>query len=281
MLIILSLASAGTWNVCSATESRASGNAGWTIVEERDSDGGEDVHQGTYRSSSAYTQSFQPRRDGDLCTADGMGGSTQRWSTQLIAVDELPKNGICHASVWADAYADSRANTWVAQTRIAAAASTSAITRADAGNTGTIGVDGGGGARFTSEWVWQVGGPAAQVRGTIQVDASSAYNGASLQVPGWASVEVWDGRVTGWVRRGSEWVEVDHSTPFDLTFGAVTASRGTACMQGVASAASRAEPGEGNAGGAGFTVEMETVRSTAAPDRHPVAKGPEFDPCGC
>lgn len=281
MLIILSLASAGTWNVCSTTESRASGNAGWTIVQERDADGGEDVHHGTYRSASSYTQSFQPRLDADLCGADGMGGSTQRWSTQLIAVDELPTGGVCNASVWADAYTDSRAGAWVTPTRMSAGANASAITRADAGNTASIGVDGGGGARFTSEWVWQVGGPAAEVRGTISIDPSAAYNGASLQVPGWASVEVWDGRVTGWVRRGSEWAPVDDPAPIDITFGAVSASRGTACMQGVATAGSRAEMGEGTAGGTGFTVEMQTTRSAAPLDPQPAHKGPEFDPCSC
>lgn len=281
MLIAVSLAMAGTWNVCSTTEARATGNAGWTIVDERDSDGGEDVRSGARRSEAAYTRSFQPRREGNMCEGDGLGGSTQRWSTQLIAVDGLPGAGSCEATVWADAYADSRATAWIAATRMAAGAKATAITRADAGNTGTIGVDGGGGARFTSEWVWQVPGSAAEVRGTITVDGSAAYNGASLEIPGWASLEVWEGEVTGWLRQGSEWVEVDSSGPVELTFGAITASRGTTCMQGTASAASRAEPGEGAAGGSGFEVEMETVRSGSTPHARPTADGPEFDPCAC
>jgi hypothetical protein len=280
MLIIVALAQAGTWNVCASTEARATGNAGWSVVDWRDTDGGDDVQRGTWRASAAWGQVFQPSRDGDLCAADGVGGATQRWTTGLIAVDGLPGPASCHARVWADASTDARASAWVAPARMAAGATATSVTRADAGNTASISVDGGGGARFSSEWAWQVPGAAADVRGTISVDASAAYNGASVQVPGWAQVEVWEGVATGWVRRGDQWVEVSGTAPIDISFGAVTASRGTTCAQGVATGASRAEAGEGTAGGSGVRVEIDAVRSASAPDARPDG-GPAFDPCGC
>jgi hypothetical protein len=280
MLIIVALANAGTWNVCASTEASASGNAGWTIVESRETDGGDDFQAGTYRAAAAFTQTFQPRREGDLCSADGVGGATQRWSTELIAVEMVPGKSSCNARIWADGYADASASAWVAPARMAAGATTRALTRAEAGNTATIGVDSGGGARFASEWVWQVPGPAADVRGTVTIDASAAYNGGSVDVPGWATLDVWDGEITGWLRQGSAWVEVHESGPMALTFGATTSGRGTTCVQGLVSAASRAAPGEGAAGGSGLKVEIETVRSSAPIDARP-ADGPEFDPCGC
>ena len=280
MLIIAAMAQAGTWNVCSTTESSASGNAGWTIVEKRDSDGGKDLQKGKHHSAASFSKSFKPRLEGDLCNGDGVGGATQRWSTELIAVEMVPGQKSCQASIWADALAETTATADVSPTAMSASARAQTLTRADAGNTGKIGVDGGGGARFTSEWNWDVPGPAAEVRGSIKVDANAGYSGGSVKVPGWASLEVWDGVVTGSVRRGAAWVAVKGAAPLDVSFGAVTAARGTTCVQGIATAGSRAEPGEGTTGNSTVQVEILTVTSSAPVVARP-KDGPTFENCSC
>lgn len=280
MLITLSLAAAGTWNVCSTTEATASVNAGWTIYDERDVDGDRATDAGTYSSSTSLVRRWQPRRDEDFCShADGMGGLTLRSSTAMVAVDALPGEGSCPATIWADAYGDIGSAAVVTPNRISGKVEGHAVTTADAGNTGVIGVDGGGGARFTSTWAWSMSG-VADVGGVIEVAASAAYNGASLDLPGWAQVDAYDGEVDAWVRRGGEWVHVTGSAPMRIPFGATVAGRGQVCASGSATSGAHAEPGGQSTGGAGISFTFDPVRTVGPVDPRP-SGGPGFDPCGC
>ncbi|MSQ03560.1 MAG: hypothetical protein EXR71_17005 [Myxococcales bacterium] len=281
MLSFISMAAASAWNVCAATEAVSSANAGWTIVEERDTDGAGSARHGTFSATSATVRSFQPRREEDMCDAkDGVGGATRRWSPQLIAVDSLPGEGTCVATIWADGYVDSGSTAQIEPTRLAASATGHAVTRSEAGNTGTIGVDGGGGASFSAQWEWGVPGAGAEIVGTVAVDAVAAYNGATLEIPGWASVQAYDGTVAGWVRRGAKWVQVAGVAPLDIAFGATTVSRGEVCASGNASSGSSAQPGQASVGGAGIRFVMDAVPSARSLDASPLG-GPVFEPCSC
>lgn len=280
MLLFIALASAGTWNICSSAEATSSVNAGWTIFDVRDADGARSIDNGSTYASTSLVRRWQPRRDQDLCDAsDGMGGLTHRVDSVLVAVDSLPGEGACMASIWGDAYGDVGSEAVVKPNQIAANVQGHAVTTADAGNTGTIGVDGGGGARFAAEWAWAQSGPA-DVAGVVDVAASAAYNGASLDIPGWAKVDAYDGVVDAWVRRGSEWIHVTGSAPMQIEFGATVAGRGQVCAVGSATSGAHAEPGGQNAGGSGIGFSLTPVRSTGPVDVRPVG-GPEFDPCGC
>ena len=201
-----------------------------------------------------------------MCDAkDGVGGATRRWSPQMIAVDSIPGEGTCVATIWADGYVDTGSTAQVAPTQLATSATGHAVTRAEAGNTGTIGVDGGGGA---------------EVAGTVTVDTLAAYNGATLDIPGWASVQAYDGAVDGWVRRGSRWEHVSGVAPLKIEFGATTPHRGEVCASGTASSGSSAQPGQASVGGAGIRFAMDAVRSSKALDASPMG-GPAFEPCSC
>ncbi len=281
MLILISLAAASAWNVCAATEAVSSANAGWTIVEARDTDGVDSAKRGTFSATSSTVRRFQPRREEDMCDAkDGVGGATRRWSPQMIAVDSIPGEGTCVATIWADGYVDTGSTAQVAPTQLAASATGHAVTRAEAGNTGTIGVDGGGGASFSAKWEWAVPGGGAEVAGTVTVDTLAAYNGATLDIPGWASVQAYDGAVDGWVRRGSRWEHVSGVAPLKIEFGATTPHRGEVCASGTASSGSSAQPGQASVGGAGIRFAMDAVRSSKALDASPMG-GPAFEPCSC
>lgn len=281
MLIYVALASAGVWSVCSTTEATSSANGGWTIVELRDSDGGVDTDRGTYGASSSVVRRFEARRDEDLCQAsDGVGGATRRWTPGLIAVDALPTGGSCKASIWAEGYVDAGSRARVAANELAGSVIGHAVTRAEAANTGDISVDGGGGASFTAQWAWSVPGRTAEVDGTVVVDAQSAYNGASLEIPGWAWVQAYDGEVDAWVRRGAEWVHVTGAAPLNIEFGAVTPARGEVCAQATATAGSASRAGDSAAGGSGIHFTIDTVRTSDAVHTAPGA-GPTFAPCGC
>jgi hypothetical protein len=280
MLIVISLAAAGTWNICSATEATASVNAGWTIYDVRDVDGDRAADHGTFSASTSLVRRWQPRHEEDLCDhTDGMGGLTLRTTTAMVAVDALPGEGSCPATVWGDAYGDIGSQATVTANRIGARVEGHAVTSADAGNTGTIGVDGGGGARFTSEWAWSLPG-AADVSGTVDVEASAAYNGATLDIPGWAQVDAYDGAVDAWVRRGAEWVHVTGTAPMTIPFGALVPGRGQVCATGSATSGAHAEPGGQNTGGAGIRFTFDPVRGAGPVDARPT-DGPEFDHCGC
>ncbi len=281
MLVLTATALAGVWNVCSATEATASANAGWTIVEVRDSDGGQDVQRGTYTANSSLVRRFEARRDEDLCNAtDGVGGATRRWTSELIAVDALPVGGSCKTSIWAEGYVDAGGRAKVTPYEISGSVVGHSVTRAAAGNTGVMSVDGGGGAAFVAEWDWQVPGRTAEVAGTVVVDAQSAYNGSSLQIPGWATVEAFDGKVDAWLRRGGAWVHVTGEAPMNLEFGAISVPRGRVCAQATTSSGAQSQVGESGIGGSGIHFTMDTVRSTAAIDATPMS-GPTFDECGC
>ncbi len=281
MLLFTAFAQAGVWNVCAATESNASVNAGWTIIEARDSAGERDADKGSLEAVSTVVKRFEPRREEDFCKAtDGVGGATQRWTTELIAVDIVPGQKSCPTAIWADAYGDTGGHATITAERLSASAVGHAVTTAQGGNTGTISVDGGGGASFLSEWSWQVPGPSAAVAGVVKVDAASAYNGAILNVPGWAQVNSYGGVVDAWVRRGAEWVHVQGTSPMEIPFGATVSSRGGVCASGRVTAGSQARTGESSAGGSGIHFSMEPVHATDPVDRRPV-KGPTFDPCGC
>lgn len=281
MLIYVALASAGVWSVCSATESTSSANGGWTIVEARDSDGGVDVDRGTYSASSSVVRRFSARREEDLCKAsDGVGGATRRWTAGMISIDSLPVGGSCNASIWADGYVDAGSRATVSPAELAGSVVAHSVTKAEAANTGDISVDGGGGSSFSATWAWSVAGRNAEVDGTVVVDSQSAYNGASLEIPGWAWVQAYDGEVDAWVRRGSTWEHVTGTAPLSIEFGAITAARGEVCAQATATAASSARVGETAAGGSGIHFTMDTVRSSDTVDVRP-AGGPTFAPCGC
>lgn len=281
MLLFASLAQAGVWNVCAATEATASVNAGWTIVEVRDADDASDTDKGVFNASSSVVRRFQPSREEDFCKAtDGLGGATRRWTTEMISIDMVPGQNSCPTTIWGDAYGDTGSRASVEPYKIAGMATGHAVTTADAGNTGTISVDGGGGAGFVAEWIWQVPGSVAAVEGVIEIDDSSAYNGATLDIPGWAQVDAYDGMVDAWVRRGSEWVHLTGPAPMDIEFGANVGSRGSVCAAGKATSGSQAQPGEASAGGSGIHFTLDSVRVATPADAMPT-DGPEFEPCGC
>ncbi len=284
MLLIVTLAQAGTWPICAQTETAATVNGGWSLVEQRSSDGDDDSHRGTWYSEAEVSMSFGGRRDENYCASDdGLMGLTRRWTSDMVAVVGLPgaAEGACEAAIWASGRASGSARAEVDVSRMTAYARGSAVTTADADNVADISVDAGGGARFTGQWAWRVGQARnAEVVGSVVVGQAAAYAGASLEVPGWARVDTWDGEVDAWVRRGDTWVHVEGSAPMTLSFGAVVAARGTVCATGSATSGSQAAAGEGGAGGAAISFSMDPVATASVTDAVPV-DGPEFGACGC
>lgn len=284
MFLVVTLAHAGTWPICAQTETAATVNGGWTLVEERATDSDDDADRGTWYSEASVSRAFGGRRDENYCAADdGLEGLTRRWTTGMVSVLGLPGSaeGACEASIWASGRASGDARAEVDSSRVAASARGSAVTSADAANVADISVDAGGGARFTGEWAWRVGqSRTAEVVGTVDVGEAAAYAGASLDIPGWAQVDTWDGEVDAWVRQGDTWVHVQGVAPMSIPFGAVVPSRGVVCATGSATSGSQAGAGEGAAGGASIRFTLDPVASDLPADRAP-SGGPTFEPCAC
>lgn len=286
MLILISLASAGTWPVCSVTSTTATTNGGWSLVDVRESDGGEDAHRGTWFSEASFSQTYGGTKEDNACESeDGMGGALMRWTSELLSVSALPGQGkpsaACEVRVAARGQADASGRAEVSQLSMGALARGDALSEASAENTGAISVDSGGGGRFSSEWAWRVGGsPTAEMQGMITVGTQAAYSGATLDIPGWAQIDAWDGEVEGWVRQGAEWVHVQGTAPMDISFGAIVPSRGEVCSTGLATAGSQSVDGGGGIGASSIRFTMEPVRSSRAVDDRPEG-GPEFAPCSC
>jgi hypothetical protein len=209
--------------------------------------------------------------------------SLASWTSGMLAVASIPGLAAptCSVKVWAEGHGDASGRTVLEQDRIAGFARGDSVSDADAENSGEIAIDGGGGARFRGEWAWNVPrSTAAEVSGVVEVDEQAAYAGATLDIPGWAMVDVWEGDVDAWVRRGSEWVHVTGEAPMTIEFGAVVHPRGSVCAQGSATAGSHVVAGEGAIGTAGIHFSFDPAKSTEAFDRAP-SGGPQFEPCGC
>jgi len=280
MLLLVTLATAGTWNICSTTEATASINAGWTVFDDRNVDGDRALDRGTYSAATSIVRRWQPRHDADLCDhSDGMGGMTHRLDSALVEIDALPGEGTCPVAVWANGYSDAGSSALVSPDALSARVTGHAVTSADAGNTATIGVDGGGGASFEAQWLY-TGAGTTRFNGVIDVDASASYNGASLDIPGWAQVDAYDGRVDAWVRRDDQWVHVVGEAPLKIEFGARVSARTGVCAMGSTTSGAHAQPGGQGTGGAGIGFTITPVRAQGAPDVRPRG-GPEFEECGC
>ncbi|MBM4391192.1 MAG: hypothetical protein FJ090_08725 [Deltaproteobacteria bacterium] len=284
MLALIALAHAGIWPVCAVTESVVSVNGGWTLVEARESDGKDAQHRGDWSSAVSLSERFGGRREEDYCASgDGLMGLTRRWTAELMAVAALPgtDSDACQAINWAEGTADAEARAEVDPESLAAMARGSALTMAEADNVADISVDAGGGARFTGQWTWRVPGTrAADMIGTVVVSAQAAYAGATLDIPGWAVVETWNGEIDAWVRQDAEWVHVTGSAPMEIPFGAIVTPRGSVCATGSVTTGSQSVLGAGGAGGAGIRFSMEPVATDEAPTGD-VPGAPAFGPCGC
>ena len=284
MLILVSIAAAGTWPICATTGTTATTNGGWSLLEVHDSEGAEMIDEGAWSSRSRLSQTYGGIKEDNACDSkDGMGGATMRWTTDLLSVDALPGQGqaSCDVTVKARGRSDASGQAEVSQTKMTAMARGDAVSDAEAQNSGAISVDSGGGGRFLGEWAWRVpGATAANVQGTITVGVQASYAGATLDIPGWAQIDAWDGEVEGWVRQGSEWVHVAGSAPMDISFGAVAAGRGQVCASGSATTGSHSAEGAGGIGAAAITFSMEPTKSAGAIDERPEG-GPEFAPCSC
>lgn len=287
MLFLISLASAGTWPICGATSTTATTNGGWTVVEIRESDGSESSDQGVWSSETSLSRSYGGMKQDNACDSeDGMGGALMRWTSELLSVDALPGQGqavnaSCDVTVSARGQSDASARAILSQMEMKGMARGDAVSDADAENSGTISVDSGGGGQFAGEWAWGVpGAHAAKVRGVIRVGVQAAYAGATLDIPGWAQIDAWDGDVEGWVREGSTWIHVKGKAPMEIAFGAVVAGRGQVCATGLATAGSRSENGGGAIGAAAIEFSMEPIKSIDEIDARPTG-GPEFSPCSC
>ncbi len=284
MLALIALAHAGTWPICAVTESSVSVNGGWTLVEERESDGKDAQHRGAWSSEASLSQTFGGRREENYCeNDDGLMGLTRRWTAEMVAVTALPgtEANACEATIWAEGKADADARAEVDTERLAAMARGSALTMAEADNVADISVDAGGGARFAGQWTWRVPGTrAADMVGTVVVSAQAAYAGATLDIPGWAMVDTWDGEIDAWVRQDDEWVHVTGSAPMEIPFGAIVTPRGSVCATGSVTTGSQSVLGGGGAGGAGISFSMEPVATDEAPSGD-APGAPAFGPCGC
>lgn len=287
MLILISLASAGTWPICAATSTTATTNGGWSLIEIRESDGAESTDQGAWFSEASLSRTYGGMKQDNACESqDGMGGALMRWTSELLSVDALPGQGktsqkSCDVTVSARGQSDASGRAELSQSVMKGMARGDAVSEAEAENSGAISVDSGGGGRFAGEWAWGVpGAPAAKVQGMIRVGVQAAYAGATLDIPGWAQIDAWDGEVEGWVREGSKWIHIEGKAPIDIVFGAVVPGRGQVCAIGSATAGSRSVNGGGAIGAAGIEFSMIPVKSIDEIDARP-AGGPDFGPCSC
>lgn len=287
MLILISLASAGTWPICATTSTTATTNGGWSLVEVRESDGAENSDQGAWSSQASLSRTYGGIKQDNACESeDGMGGALMRWTSELLSVDALPGQGkapqaSCNVTVTARGQSDASGRAQVSQTAMKGMARGDAVSEAEAENTGAISVDSGGGGRFAGEWAWGVpGASAAKMQGMIHVGMQAAYAGATLDIPGWAQLDAWDGEVEGWVREGSSWIHIEGKAPMDIPFGAIVGGRGQVCATGSATSGSRSVNGGGAIGAAAIDFSMEPLKSMDEIDERPVG-GPEFMPCSC
>lgn len=276
-LVLVSQALAGTYQLCAATESSASTNGRWQVLTEGDQDGRTDLRRGTTNSAAGVSARYGERREVDLCSgADRMGGITLRGTTQMIEV----RPGTCTAAVAAEGEGTAQGAGYASSREIRGGASGEAWARGLVENAASIGVDAGGGGTFDGEWSWRVSGPNARLAGFVEVTALEAYAGASLNVPGLAYVEAWDGMVDAWVRQGDRYVRYTGAAPVRLEIDTVVGGRvGRVCAGGSATAGVRVADDEA-AGASGIDFALTPSATRDAPDRV-TGEAPEFLECGC
>lgn len=276
-ILLVSQALAGTYQLCAATESSASTNGRWQVLTDADQDGRTDLRRGTTNSAAGVSARYGERRDEDLCSdADRMGGITLRGTTKMIEV----KPGTCTAEIVADGEATALGGAYASAREMRAGASGEAWARGYSENAASIGVDAGGGGTFDSEWTWRVGGPNTRLRGFVEVTALEAYAGASLNLPGLAYVEAWDGVVDAWVRRGDRYERYTGAAPVRLEIDTIVGGKsGRLCAGGSATSGVRVADDE--ATGASAIDFAVAPYGTSEPAHGVTGEVPEFLACGC
>lgn len=285
--LLVSTVFAGGFTTCSVTDASAGAHATWQVLTRTDGDGMNDARTGYTSATARVATAFGDTEQVDLCPAgDALAGvdlPVRRLGLIAIEVDpELLGEGSCPAISWARGEGVVEGSAQVDPRGLAATLRARSTVRLDADNVATISADAGAGARFTSNWQYRSNGPNTRLDGTIEVSLAEAESGARLNLPGFAKVEAWDGRVDAWLRVGDRYEHVSGMAPMTLRFSTVAAGRGGGfCGGGSASMGAVATDSDGSLETeATLAFAVVTTGTTDAADRTPHT-APAFDLCGC
>lgn len=290
MLVPLLLAStvfAGGFTTCSVTDASAGAHATWQVLAATDSDGVDDAHGGYTSATARVATAFGDSETVDLCPAgDPLAGidlPVRRLG--LIAVDVDPEDlgsGACPSVSWARGEGVVEGSVDVDPRGLSAVLRARSTVRLEADNAATITADAGAGARFTSTWQYRSNGPNTRLDGTVEVSLADAEAGARLNLPGFAKVEAWDGRVDAWLRDGETYTHVTGMAPMTLRFSTVSAGRGGSfCGGGSTNMGAVATDDDGSLETESSLSFVIVPTGTTDPADHTPHTSPTFDLCTC